>query len=452
MLPARPPSSVGSVTDAPDEPRRVIPVVAGLSLGLLLAALDQTVVATALPTIVGELGEPGRVGWLTTAYVLAATAVMPVYGRLGDLWGRRRSYLLALGLFVAASLAAASAGSVTGLVLARFAQGLGGGGLLVLVQAIIADLVPERRRAPYLALVGAVFALASVAGPLVGGALADTVGWRWAFWINGPLGVVAIALVMVLHDERRRPPSHAPLLPLRLLAQRDVLIATGAGMSMAVAMFGTVAYLPTYLQLVVGLSPTRAGLLMTALAAGIAASTLTAAGILRRTGLYKPLPVVGAILASAAVVGLATLPIGGSVVVIGAWLVVLGLGIGCTWDVLLLVVQHGRDAETVGIATAAYSFCREVGVSLGTALVGALFARRLVSRLDADLPPGLADRHLTPARVHQLPPEDRAGVIAAYHDALLPALGWTLPFLVVAGVALCFLSGRPLRSHQESST
>lgn len=407
--------------------RRVLVVVAGLCLGLLLAALDQTVFATALPTVSAEFGDPALIGWLNTAYVLAATLAMPAYGLLGDLYGRRRAYVIAMLIFIGASVAAALSSTASGLVWARFVQGLGGGGLLVLVQAVVADLVPARRRAPYLALIGAVFAASSIAGPLLGGALTETVGWRWIFWINVPFGLIAVVTCLATYREGARPAVRTPAAPWRRLAERDIVLATTSGMFMAVAMFGTIAYLPTYLQLVGGLSPTNAGLFMMALAAGIAAATLSAAQILRRTGRYRALPIVGAALAAAAVIGLATRPADGSLLSVGVLLVVLGIGIGCTWDVLLLVVQNASGADAVGTATAVYGFFREVGVTLGTALIGALFASRLSSLMS----------------------DDSASVADTYHDALLPALAATIPFLLVAAVLLCFLTGRRLQTRTD---
>lgn len=433
--------------------RRVVPVIAGLCLGLLLAALDQTVFATALPTVSAEFGDTGLIGWINTAYVLAATLVMPVYGRLGDRLGRRDVYVAAMLVFVGASVWAASASTASALIWARFAQGLGGGGLLVLVQAIVADLAPARRRAPYLALIGAVFAASSVGGPLLGGLLTETVGWRWAFWINVPLGLLAVLLALVTYREQRTPVVPGPAMPPRGHVRRDSVLATLAGMSLAIAMFGTIAYLPTYLQLVGGLTPTVAGLFMMALAAGIAAATLTAAQILRRTGRYRALPVTGAVLAAAAILGLATGRPDGSLAATAALLALLGVGIGCTWDVLLLVVQNGRGPDTVGSATAVYSFFREVGVTLGTALVGALFAMRLPALLGAaGAPADISPRELGPQAVEGLPQAARDSVAGAYHEALMPALGATVPFLVLAAVLLCFLTGRPLAtSHTPES-
>lgn len=437
--------------------RRVVPVIAGLCLGLLLAALDQTVFATALPTVSAEFGDTGLIGWINTAYVLAATLVMPVYGRLGDRYGRRRIYVAAMLVFIGASVWAALATTSAALIGGRFAQGLGGGGLLVLVQAIVADLVPARRRAPFLALIGAVFAASSVGGPLIGGILTETVGWRWAFWMNVPLGVVAVVLTLVAYRDHGGHPEHeepdggrpapgAPPVSARGFARRDTVLATTAGMLLAVAMFGTIAYLPTHLQLVGGLTPTSAGLFMMALAAGIAVATLFAAQIIRRTGRYRALPVVGAVLAAAAVLGLATRAPDTSLALTAGLLTLLGLGIGCTWDVLLLIVQSGRGPDTVGSATAVYSFFREVGVTVGTALVGAVFALRLPGLLtEAGTSVGVSPRELGPEAVLALPPVSRELVTGAYHDALMPALATTVPCIVLAGVLLLFVSGRPLR-------
>lgn len=482
----------------------------GLGLGLLLAALDQFIFATALPTVVGELGGVSSLLWVNATYILTATVVMPAYGVLGDRLGRRTVFVVALVIFLVGSVVGGLAPSMPVLILARAIQGVGGGGLLILIQAIVADVVEARERAPFLTAIDAVFAVAAVLGPVLGGWLADTVGWRWAFWINLPIGLVAIgaALVLVPTSPRRPAPARFdlagmlllaaavtllalvtgwggtrlawtsplllglviaavvvvgvfirvearatdPVLPLALLASRNVALPVGAGLLLAVAMFGTVNYLPSYLQLVAGLSPTRAGLMMLSLVGGLGLAATFAAQLVRRTGRYKALPVVGAGLVAAALLGLASLGPGRSLVEVGCYLFALGVGIGCAWEVLVVVVQSAVPASQVGVATAANGFFRELGVLLGTALVGALFVHRLTGLLAERLPGSSVDvGTLTPERLDGLPPELRTVLTAAYADALTPVFAMLVPLVLVALVGLSLvrsepLAGRPARA------
>jgi EmrB/QacA subfamily drug resistance transporter len=499
VAPSAPPAYATSRT------RRYL-MVAGLALALLLGALDQFVFATALPTVVGELGGVSSLLWVNTAYVLTGTVAMPAYGVLGDRFGRRTVLLAALAVFLVGSVVGGLAGSMPMLIAARAVQGLGGGGLLILVQAIVADVISPRRRLPYLTAIDAVFAVAAVSGPVVGGWLTDTIGWRWAFWINLPVGLVAVVAVLVLLPASARRPRPArfdlvgllvlaaavtllvlvtawggsrlawtsplllglvlaaavaiavfvriearaadPVLPLSLLANRNVALAVGAGLLLAVAMFGTVGYLPSYLQLARGLSPTLAGLMMLTLIAGLGLATTVAAQVVRRTGRQKPLPVIGAGLVAVALAGLAALDPVAPLPQVGLCLFVLGSGIGCAWEVLVLVVQNAVPRDRVGVATAANGFFRELGVLLGTALVGALFAARLAALL-AGRPPGAGPAldprtTITPERLASLPPELRSQIAAIYADALSPVFALLVPLALLALVGLCLIRPQPL--------
>lgn len=482
------------------DPRTVLVLVA-LSVALLLTELDQSVFATALPTVVGELGGVGQQLWVGTGYVLAGAVMMPILGRLGDLVGRRRVLTAALLMFVAGSAVGGSAPSMAMVIAARVLQGLGGGGLLILVEAAVADVVAPSRRALVLGVIGAVFAAAAIGGPVLGGGLTDSVGWRWVFWLNVPLGlaaaaavwrwlptsagaggpvrvdlpgtlclgvaVVAAVLVLVWGGtmfawgsavilvlvglalaaiaalvliERR---VAEPILPPRLFRNRSFVVAVGAGAVVAVAMFGTVNYLPTYLQMVHGLSPTGAGLFMLALIAGLGATTVAAGRIVQRTRRAKLLPVVGAGLIAVALMLGSQLQPATPLPVVGLGLVVLGAGIGCAWEVLVVVIQDLAPVDDLGVATAVNGFVRELGVLVGTAWVGRLFTGGLLDRLGGlDLPP-----ELTPAAVGALPPESRAAVAQAYADAFSPVYGWLLPVLGVATIGLLLIPSRRLADH-----
>jgi EmrB/QacA subfamily drug resistance transporter len=494
--------------------RRLTPLLfVGLMLGLLLAELDQTMFSTALPTIAGELGGVDRMLWVTTAYVLTGTVVMPVYGKLGDLLGRKPLFVAALSVFVAGCVLGGLAPDMTWLIVARAVQGLGGGGLLILIQAIIADVVPARERAAAMVVVGAVFALSAMLGPVLGGWLTDGLGWRWAFWINLPLGAAAIAsgaAFLPSAPRRVRPVSidvagivamtvavtaivlvaswggvtyrwgspvivsisviavlasavfiaaerqaAEPIIPLALFRNRTFTAATVAGLVMAVAMFGAIAYLPTYLQMVNGLGATGAGLVMLTLVAGLAVTSVGSAQIVRRTGQYVWLPVVGCALVAVALALLSTLTVGTELRVIGSYLFLLGAGIGCALEILVLVVQNACPASQVGTATAAFSFFREIGVALGSAVVGTMFTSRLFTFL-ADRVPGrtaaqLDPYALTPAQVVQYPDALKVPIVSSYNDALTPVFWCLMPLVLVSMAGLWLIRSVPLTTTEPGS-
>jgi EmrB/QacA subfamily drug resistance transporter len=482
-----------------DGPRPPLGLFVGLALALLLSELDQAVFATALPTVVGELGGVDRQLWVNTAYILTGTVSMPVYGKLGDLLGRRLVLLGALTVFLAGSVLGGLTSTMTMLVVARAVQGLGGGGLLVLVQAVVADTVPARRRAQVISAIGVVFAVASILGPVLGGLLTSTVGWRWAFWINLPFGTVALAAVWRWLPRRpvrpeRRPLDVAgvltmtvvvsalvlltscgvtsrwlspsllltgsaaalvafvaverraadPIIPLRLFARRTFTLGVGAGVILAAAMFGTIGYLPSYLQLASGLDPTRAGLLMLTLIAGLGAATVMAAQVLNRTGRPKALPVAGAVMVATALLLLSAMQPNTPLPAVGGYLFLLGAGIGCAWEVLVVVAQSAVPVNDVGVATATNGFLRELGVLLGSAAVGGSFTAGLRSRLDASAITAALPGQLTPANVAALPSPARDVVAAAYSDALTPIFGHLVPLVGVALLGLLFIRPQPL--------
>jgi len=482
-----------------DDLRRLRPVLAALMTGLVLAELDATMLATALPTVVGELGGSDQLLWVTTAYLVTGTVMMPVLGRLGDLLGRRPVFLAALSVLVAGSVLGGLAVDLPTLVAARAVQGLGGGALVVLVYAVLADLLPARRRAPVMTAVGAVFAVCAIAGPLLGGWLAETVGWRWAFWVNVPVGVLAVLLAArtLPRGRPQRAPVHLdapgialltvtvlaltllvsvaarpgapwewlaagaaatgglalalvvverraeqPVLPPPLFHDRTFVVAVLAGLVLGAAMFATVGYLPTYLQMAAGLSPNGAGLMMLALVGGLGSAAVVAAQVVARTGWHRFLPVLGSVLTATALAVMSRWSTDTSLVTIGASLALLGVGIGCAWEVLVVVVQSTVPTRHVGIATATNGFFREVGVLVGSTMVGAAFTGRLQQGLlPLEQSTGMPVHSLTPERVGRLPSGVRAEVAAAYADALTPVfLVLVLP--VAVGAALLLLVRR----------
>ncbi|MGY1602268.1 MDR family MFS transporter [Geodermatophilus sp. SYSU D00815] len=419
--------------------RRINLIFSALLAGMLMAALDQTIVATAMPTIVGDLGGVSHMAWMTTAYLLATTLVMPVYGKFGDLWGRRTLFLVAIGLFTVASLGAALSPNFTWLVIWRGVQGLGGGGLMILSQAIIADVVPARERAKYMGPIGALFGLSAVAGPLVGGFFTDSAlfGWQWCFWVNVPVGLAAFLIgwfALTLPRKRSTTPldyagivalsatttslimftdfggsdgwsapvtlwwiaafvvsavafvlverrAVEPIIPLSLFGNRTFVVATALGMAVGLGMFSAIAFMPTFLQMSSGLSAANSGLLMLPMTAGIILTIQSSAAFIQRTGRYKVFTIAGAAVIAATMVWMTTLSGATSLWTIGLMFFALGAGLGLIMQNVVLAAQNAVPAEQIGTATSTNNYFREVGATLGIALFGTLFTSRLADNL-----------------------------------------------------------------------
>ena len=423
--------------------RRVNRIFSALLAGMLMAALDQTIVSTAMPTIVGDLGGVSHMAWMTTAYLLATTLVMPIYGKFGDLWGRRTLFLVAIGLFTVASLGAALAPDFTWLVIWRGVQGLGGGGLMILSQAIIADVVPARERAKYMGPIGALFGLSAVAGPLVGGFFTDSaaLGWQWCFWVNVPVGLVAFTIgwfTLTLPRKRSTTPldyagivalsatttslimftdfggsdgwgagrtlamlalfgvsvvafvaierrAVEPIIPMSLFGNRTFVVATALGLAVGLGMFSAIAFMPTFLQMSSGLSAANSGLLMLPMTGGIILTIQGSAGFIQRTGRYKIFTVAGVAVILAALIWMTTLSGATSLWTVGAMFFVLGAGLGLIMQNVVLAAQNAVAADQIGTATSTNNYFREVGATLGVAIFGTLFTSRLADNLVAAL-------------------------------------------------------------------
>lgn len=503
--PDAPPGRVG---DAPAlSRRRLVLVLGALMIGLFLSELDQTVFATALPTVVAELDGLDALFWVNTAYLLTGTLVVPVHGKLGDLLGRKPVFVAGLVVFLVGSLIGGLAQDMPTLLLARAVQGLGGGGLIVGVQAIVAEVFAPRERARVLSWVGAVFAGSSLLGPVLGGWLAEGPGWRWIFWINLPLGGLAVVAAVRFLDlprpgrgvrvdvwgiatlsaavsalvllsawagtayawtspvvlglaaavlvagtafvlvERRTP---EPLIPLDLFARRRFTVPTVSALVLAVAMFGTIAYLPTYLQMASGLSPRVSGFVMLALIAGLGGATVIAGHVVARTGRQRGLAVTGGGLVAVALTGLALSPADTGLPAVMGWLLLLGLGIGAGLQLVVVMAQNAAPPAQLGAATSTVSFLREVGVVVGTAAVGAVFTARLNVRLPTNLPGGFDAAGIGPGQLRELPVDVQAQVATAYADALAPVLGWLVPLVVLSTVALALVRPVPLEPSRPS--
>lgn len=429
--------------------RRIWIIFSALIAGMLLSSLDQTIVSTAMPTIVGELGGVAHQAWITTGYLLASTIVMPIYGKFGDVIGRRTLFLVAIALFTLASLGCAMSTDFWQFVVFRALQGLGGGGLMILSQAIIADIVPASERGKYLGPLGAIFGLSAVGGPLLGGFFVDHLTWNWAFWINIPVGIAAflvawfaltlpskratkridvpgVALLsattacLVFFTEFGGNRQHGwdapetwawgagflvaaalfvfvesraqdPIIPLSFFRNRTFVLATAIGFVLGIGMFAAIAFVPTFLQMASGTSAAVSGLLMLPMMAGLMGTSIVSGVLITKTGRYRVYPVVGTVLVGIAMLCMTTLAATTPIWLICVYLFVFGAGLGLIMQVVVLVAQNAVPPQEVGTATSTNNYFREVGASLGVAVFGAVFTSRLTDALtgvftDAGIP------------------------------------------------------------------
>jgi EmrB/QacA subfamily drug resistance transporter len=431
--PAGPAGSVAPTRPAPG----ALLIFIGLQLGQVMSTLDGTIVATALPTITDDLGGFSRVTWVITAYALAVVASMPLYGKLGDLYGRKRMLIFAVLLFLAASLACGAAQTMDQLLVARFVQGLGGGGLATLAMAAIADIVPARQLGRWLGYQGVIFAIASIAGPILGGVFVDQLSWRWAFFINLPAGAIAITIIVTkLRLPYRRIPhaidwlgsatltsglaclvlvatlggrelpwrsarlvglvaaaivlgtvfvwherrAKEPVLPLRIIGDRVMRVCVGINFTSGLLLWCAIFFVPLFVQEVRGITPTRAGFVLMPLMFATACGTLVSGRRVERTGRYRIWPLSGSVLMLCGMALLATLGAGTSILLVAVFALVLGTGVGFVMQPSLLAAQNSAPQRDLGTATSTALLFRSLGNTVGIPIFGGILNAGLAGR------------------------------------------------------------------------
>jgi EmrB/QacA subfamily drug resistance transporter len=480
--------------------RRIWIIFAALIAGMLLSSLDQTIVSTAMPTIVGQLGGVENQAWITTAYLLATTIVMPIYGKFGDILGRRNLFLIAIALFTLASVGCAFSGDFWTFVVFRSIQGLGGGGLMILSQAIIADIVPASERGRYLGPLGGIFGLAAVAGPLLGGFFVDHLTWQWAFYINIPVGVAAFiitwfALTLPSKKATRRidiggllllsaataclifftefggnsqhgwgapetwmfgaglilagrafvfveSRAQDPIIPLAFFRNSVFVTATAIGFVLGIAMFAALAFVPTFLQMASGASAAASGLLLLPMMVGLIGTSIVSGIVISRTGKYKIFPIAGTVITGVVMFCMTTLSASTPIWLICVFLFVFGAGLGLIMQVVVLIVQNSVPAEQVGTATSTNNYFREVGSALGVAVFGALFTSRLSEKLTDIFTSSGASPDQAAQSTANLDPAVLNQLPAAIHDQIVTAYADSLApvfWYLIPFIAIAFV-------------
>jgi len=502
------------MTDSPTylPHRQLVTVIGALMLGMLLAALDQTIVSTALPRIVSDFGGVDKLSWVATAYLLTSTAATPLYGKVSDMYGRKLVFQVAIVTFLLGSALAGASQNMGQLIATRALQGIGAGGLMALVFAIIGDVVPPRERPKYMAPFVGVWGLASVAGPLLGGFFTQHLSWRWIFYVNLPVGAVTLAVIATVLKLPVRKTRHQvdytgaallvaavtslllylswagttygwlasrslllaalgvllgvvfvwqegraaePIIPLTLFRNDVVSVTSVMGFVLGSVMFGSTIYIPLYLQIVKGYTPTDSGLRMLPLMLGIAISSITSGRLMSRFNRYKIFPIIGSIVFT---IGLGMLSRLGSDTGAGyasLAMFVVGAGVGLVMQVLMVAVQNAVDFSVLGVATSTSTFFRSMGGTFGIAVLGAVLSSRLASELASRVPASEAAKLgnpkdlENPAAILRLPEPLHGQVVESFVHALQSVFLWSVPIAAVAFVFALALREVPLRGRSS---
>jgi EmrB/QacA subfamily drug resistance transporter len=484
--------------------RQILVVLTGVMAGMLLAALDQSIVGTALPRIVSELGGLDKLSWVVTAYLLTSTAVTPLWGKISDLYGRRLIFQAAIGIFVLGSALSGMAQSMTELILARAFQGIGGGGLFAIALSIIGDVIPPRERGRYQGYFAAVFGVSSIAGPLLGGWFTDGPGWRWIFFINVPVGIAALVITSgaLKLPVRRREHSidylgaativasvtclllylnwrgkdygwgesgavalllgavmlgvlfvaielraREPIIPMKLFRNEIFAVGNAYGFLAGVVMFGAIIFLPVYLQAVKGMTPTESGLAFLPAVAGIFGTSIPAGILISKTGRYKIFPIIGAVLLTLSLLGLSRLHADTPYWHVAIAIFLLGCGLGLTMQTITTAIQNAVDYRELGTATGATTFFRQIGGAIGAAAFGAVLSSRLRDHLAEEFGghAPVSDTNNVQA-IQALHGAVREHVLAAFSHALDDVFLIGVPVVVLAFFVALALKEIPLRS------
>jgi EmrB/QacA subfamily drug resistance transporter len=486
--------------------REVLIVLPGLLLAMIVAMLDQLIVSTALPRIVGDLGGITHLSWVVTGYILASTITTPLYGKLGDQYGRKRWLMIAIVIFLIGSALSGFSHSIDQLIAFRALQGLGAGGLMVGTIATIGDMVSPRERGQYMGYMMAAMMLAMVAGPLVGGYITDSLSWRWIFYINMPVGGAAllylwatlhlprrkvqhridylgagvlaiaataivlittwggtqygwrsrqilglgalavVAIVAFIFIEARAP---EPVLPLHVFRNRNFSVASAMSFLLGLAMLGALTFLPLYQQTVQHLSATGSGLMLIPMMVGMTITALIGGQVMTRTGRYKAMPIIGGAIMTVGMYLLMGLGVGTSRLTSGLFFVVLGVGMGFLMQITSVIVQNSVDQRDIGVASSSRSFFQQIGGSIGVSIFGAIFARRLTEAMAARLPGvhlNAANGQFNPATVNQLPAPVRIDVFYAISHAIQGVFFWAAPAAILVFALAWLIREVPLRS------
>ncbi|WP_203674468.1 MULTISPECIES: MDR family MFS transporter [unclassified Streptomyces] len=492
--------------------RSVRVVLLGLMIAMLLAMLDNMIIGTAMPTIVGELGGLNHLSWVVTAYTLATAASTPIWGKLGDMYGRKGIFMTSIVLFLAGSALSGLSQSMDQLIAFRAIQGLGAGGLIVGVMAIIGDLIPPRERGKYQGMMAGVMALAMIGGPLVGGTITDNWGWRWSFYINLPLGVVALAMIyIVLHLPKKRVQARIdylgaglltvgitalvllttwggtqygwasaqiigllvlgvvaiaafiwaetrakePVMPLHIFRNRNFSLISLIGFLVGFVMFGAMTFLPLYQQTVQGASATNSGLLLLPMLLAMMVVSLIAGRVTTQSGRYKIFPIIGGALITVGLYLLSTMDTGTTRFMSGVYMAVLGAGMGFLMQITMLVAQNSVEMKDIGVGSSSATLFRTIGGSFGVSLFGALFTHHVQNTMTelggtAGSKAIGAGAQLDPARIAHLPAEVRDAYLHAVSNGTHTVFLWGAVISIVGFVAAWFVKEIPLRGAPQA--